>query len=169
MQIFPERRLIRRETDPQLLNSPIVSALHRYWLSKHVDGRLPSRSDIDPADIKPLLPNVLLGNIQWDPFRVFYRLVGTRIVEFRGELTGHYLDSVSWLGQETRTATQDAYQMVAQSRRPTFAEIELLSVNDLPHKIVTGLWPLATKHDGPVDMFIAAEDYGDLERRDFGL
>lgn len=63
--------------------NPHLVALHEYWLGKR-DGRaLPSRSDIDPAEIKPLLPHVMLYDA--DPasdFRI--RLVGQSIVEFVG-------------------------------------------------------------------------------------
>ncbi|HVJ40023.1 MAG TPA: PAS domain-containing protein [Dongiaceae bacterium] len=156
--------MLRRAADPQQMGSTPVNDLHRYWLSKHRDDAIPGRAQIDPTEIPHLLPNILLGSIEYHPFRVFYRLVGTRITAFRGALTGQYLDSVSWLEPETRSATQEIYEAVAQSRLPTFAELEVRSVSGTPYRIHTGLWPLAGQAYGPTDMFIAIEDYGDLER-----
>jgi hypothetical protein len=169
MQHFPERRVIRREADPQQLPSTAVNDLHRYWRSKHVDGQLPPRAVIDPLDIRHLLPNILLGSIEYDPLRIFYRLAGTRIVEFRGEMTGHYLDSFPWLEAATRAAIQNAYELMVETRSPTFTETEIRSINGTPHRIYTGLWPLATTPDGPIDMFIAIEDYGSLKLHDLEL
>lgn len=169
MQLFPERRVIRRELDPANISSTIIHDLHRYWCGKHVDGQLPPRSALDPLEFRHLLPNILLGSIEYDPLRVFYRLVGTRIVEFRGELTGHYLDAIPWFEPETRLSIQNAYELVIQLRRPTFTETEIRSLNGTPHRIYTGLWPLANMPHGPIDMFIATEDYGALERHDLGI
>ena len=169
MQYFPERRVLRRETDPQHIASAIINHLHQYWRSKHIDENPPPRAVIDPLDIRGLLPNILLGAIEYDPFRVFYRLVGTRIVAFRGELTGHYLDAVTWFEPETRASVQRAYELVAETRCPTFSELEVRSVAGAPYRIYTGLWPLANNPGGPIDMFIAAEDYGTLDRRDLDL
>jgi hypothetical protein len=167
MQIFPERKVIRREADPISLPSRIIQSLHAYWHEKRVGGYLPSRSAIDPVDIRHLLPHVILGTIEHNPLRILFRLAGTRIVEFRGEITGHYVDTIPWNEPATRAAVQQVYGMVVETRAPTFAEIEIRNIQDSPHRIFTGLWPLASDPLGPVDTFIAAEDYGDALRADF--
>jgi len=52
--------------------------LYRYWLSKHVDGRPPSRWDIDPLpDIPRLVSNLMLLAVEGDDYR--YRVAGTDI------------------------------------------------------------------------------------------
>jgi hypothetical protein len=169
MQLFPERRVIRREAVPGNISSSIINDLHRYWRSKHVGDQLPPRSALDPIEFRHLLPNILLGSIEYDPLRIFYRLAGTRIVEFRGELTGHYLDAVPWFEPETRLSIQKAYELVIQSRLPTFTETEIRSLNGTPHRIYTGLWPLTNIPQGAIDMFIATEDYGSLELHDLEI
>ena len=62
-----------------------LRAFYDYWKSKQIDGRPPRRSDIDPADIPKLLPNILLIDLVGDPAYDFhYRLMGTAIVAFDG-------------------------------------------------------------------------------------
>ena len=61
--------------------------LHRYWLSKHVGGLSPSRSDIDPIIDNPqLAKNLILIDARDN---VIYRLVAGEVVERHGlDLTG---------------------------------------------------------------------------------
>jgi hypothetical protein len=60
-------------------------ALYRYWLSKHVDGRPPSRQDIDPLpDLPRLAANLMLLDVEGENYR--YRVAGTE-VEARAKMT----------------------------------------------------------------------------------
>jgi hypothetical protein len=65
-----------------------------YWRDRHVDGRQPSRADIDPpVDLPQLLPNLMLFEIADETFRV--RLVGSEVTRRAGmDLTGRVLGSV---------------------------------------------------------------------------
>ncbi|HEX7005586.1 MAG TPA: PAS domain-containing protein [Alphaproteobacteria bacterium] len=79
----------------------VLKALLDYWLEKKGDRRAPSRSDIDPLEIAPLLPFVMLIGVERTPLRFHYRLVGTEIVRNIGDdLTGHYLDEYVRLGRD---------------------------------------------------------------------
>lgn len=64
--------------------SPAVRAIHEYWNGLRADRRMPRRSDVDPADIVPHLPGILLVDVRQDPLDFVYRLVGTREVAARG-------------------------------------------------------------------------------------
>ena len=69
--------------------APDLAVFHRYWDSKRRGRRMPSRADIDPAEIVPFLPGVMLVDVVADQRRFVYRLVGTREVAMRGrEPTG---------------------------------------------------------------------------------
>lgn len=69
--------------------------LHEYWLSKRMAGRLPARSAIDPASLKPLLPYLIVFAVEAAPLRFRYRLVGSEITSWAGrELTGLWLHEV---------------------------------------------------------------------------
>jgi hypothetical protein len=94
------------QDDPRLIsqlskaeNRPLREA-HAYWSGKIVDGRLPSRRDIDATEIPRLLPNLfLLDVVSGTPTRYRFRLVGTRIAQIEGEHRGRYLDEYTELNQ----------------------------------------------------------------------
>jgi len=44
--------------DPATIKSALVADLYAYWLKKRGDRLMPRRADIEPADIKPLLPSL---------------------------------------------------------------------------------------------------------------
>ncbi|MBI1774943.1 MAG: PAS domain-containing protein [Proteobacteria bacterium] len=67
----------------------VVKEAHDYWLSKHVDNRLPSRSDIEPQEIPHLLSCLFLVDVAREPVSFRYRLVGTEIRRWANrEFTG---------------------------------------------------------------------------------
>jgi hypothetical protein len=64
---------------------PDVLAVHRYWEEKRRGRPMPSRADIDPLELKPFLPGLILIDVVDDARRYVYRLVGTREVAMRGK------------------------------------------------------------------------------------
>ncbi|MBX3445176.1 MAG: PAS domain-containing protein [Parvibaculaceae bacterium] len=70
---------------------PKLAALHAWWRAKQEAkaGALPSRGDVDPAELRHMLPHIALVDVLRDPLDWRYRLVGTRLVEVMGgERTG---------------------------------------------------------------------------------
>ena len=157
--IKPDRSsfdLIRGQHAPDF-RSARVAALYRYWRSRRL-GALPMRADIEPADIKSLLPFVTIVDLQADPFRVFYRLVGTAVVHASGmDFTGTYLDELAF----DICATPDlirAYRAVSESRWPglgmAFAQITHQTALDVEYLIC----PLGDA-EGAVRQCLVIEDY----------
>jgi len=69
--------------------------LLQYW-QRVGRGAVPSRADIDPADIPRLLSNVLLIDVERAPIRFRVRLCGTEIDRLVGRnFTGCYLDDIT--------------------------------------------------------------------------
>ncbi|MDP6390255.1 MAG: PAS domain-containing protein [Alphaproteobacteria bacterium] len=64
--------------------APEIKQIFEYWDSKRRGRRMPSREDIDPIEIPRLLPKVQLVDVEQDPLRFRYRLVGTEMVARRG-------------------------------------------------------------------------------------
>jgi hypothetical protein len=158
-----DHRVVRREGDVAKIASPLILAIHNYWLGKRGAQSLPSWSDIDPSEMSAWLPNLIVAGIEHDPVRVFYRLAGTRIVEFRGEITGHYLEQISWSSAAGQAMAREAFAQVVATRVPLFSEVDIFTRGGARHRIFTGVWPLAPAPEAPIDRCLAAEDYGDLD------
>lgn len=71
-----------------------VRRLDEYWRGAHPPGGgLPGRQHIDPTAIPELLPWLWMLDVERDPLRFRYRLVGTEQVSaMAADLTGRYLD-----------------------------------------------------------------------------
>jgi len=71
-----------------------IRRLYDYWRSVHpASGGLPGRQHIDPAAFPELLPWLWLVDVERQPLRFRYRLVGTEQVQaMEADLTGRYLD-----------------------------------------------------------------------------
>ncbi|HET6157259.1 MAG TPA: PAS domain-containing protein [Dongiaceae bacterium] len=140
------------------IGSELIQQFHHHWLRICSHGRLPSRADIDPANFKRILPNMILAGIEHDPFRVRYRLCGTRVTDVCGNLTGRYLDEVARADLWSTAAYLRQYQLAVQEARPVFSYDWMEGQFGLRYQCQTGIWPLAS--DGrTVDMCVAVEDY----------
>jgi hypothetical protein len=105
------------------VGSPQIRALHDYWKSKCNDVVPPPRSAIEPAEIRPLLPYLLLTELTAAPFRISYRLVGTALVRWHGEdFTGRDHATVRSLAD---SGIEDAYRQAADTRAPVFGRTAL--------------------------------------------
>jgi hypothetical protein len=59
-----------------------------YWFAKRGNRLAPARADIDPVDIAPVLPRVMLVDVSTDPVDFRFRLAGTGLFKIHGaELT----------------------------------------------------------------------------------
>ncbi|HEX6980222.1 MAG TPA: PAS domain-containing protein [Alphaproteobacteria bacterium] len=78
------------------LGFPRLRELYDYWHRVRGARDVPLRSDIDPLDMRGVLGHVVLFDVERDPIRFRYRLVGTELARVRGvDLTGRYIDEVS--------------------------------------------------------------------------
>lgn len=104
---------------------PKIRRFFDYWqakhsVPKHSGGGLPGRQNIDPLDIPELLPNIWLLDVQHEPFRLRYRLVGTGIVEARGrDQTGQWLDEAH-PELASDPAYLERYKAVVESGKPSW-------------------------------------------------
>ncbi len=71
------------------IGDPAPKALYAYWQRKLEGRRMPARSDIEPFDLKVVLPQLILLDVQRDPLDFRYRVAGTRTYDIFGcDLTG---------------------------------------------------------------------------------
>jgi hypothetical protein len=67
---------------PLIFETRVVQDGYSYWRSKFNEGRLPSRSDINPIDIPRLMPHAVMVDVKREPEYDFrYRLIGTYVAE----------------------------------------------------------------------------------------
>jgi hypothetical protein len=145
-------------TDKEI-RSEMVRSLHRWWLSRHASD-IPDRADLDPTDLKRLLPNLFIADVEHDPFRIRYRLVGTKAIEATGfDLTGRYLDDL--LPANIDDPWMDFYHRAYRTRSPVFGEINAPTTTGGRFIYEFGLFPLR-KGGLSVDQFVAIEDYFNL-------
>jgi len=99
---------------------PDLLDMYAYWQRKRGGRPMPARADIEPAEIKRLLPGMLLVDVRPAPDGTqdfVYRLVGTREVDMRGnDPTGKRVVE-AYYGKSADDVT-DCYRRVAESRRP---------------------------------------------------
>lgn len=71
---------------------PMVERILSYFEARAEGARLAKRSDINPVDMKDILPDVCILELEKDADGVLedivIRLMGTNVVSFYGELTG---------------------------------------------------------------------------------
>jgi len=96
-----------------------VRAVYQVWNKVRAGRRMPCRADIDPASINPeILPHILIADFEPQPFRVRFRLVGTKLVESAGQdFTGRYLDEMDW---PMVKASLEVYRKVWETGKPAF-------------------------------------------------
>ncbi|HVI88020.1 MAG TPA: PAS domain-containing protein [Dongiaceae bacterium] len=157
--------------------TPRVERLHRYWLSlaRETAGlshnglattgdRLPPppRHLLDPAAIINLLPHVLLAEFETDPFRIRYRLTGTRIDDVSGaNLTGKYLDLLA-IGTDAAAFKPmiENYRHAWRSGEAVIDYYQWITENGRLMPVCYGIFPLSI--NGRIRQAIAIEEQ-DLE------
>ena len=98
---------------------PKAVAVYQYWNARRGVRPMPTRADIDPAEMRQWLPRITLVDVSPDGTRFTYRLVGTQLVELLGmNPTGRPLESV-WPEAEV-TPLLESYRLAVETRAPVF-------------------------------------------------
>jgi hypothetical protein len=96
-----------------------LKELYLYWRAKCGDRRAPTRAEILPEEIRPILPHILLLDIVGDVPRLKYRLVGTEFVHIYGaEVTGKFVDEIDFDGMNKLIIAD--YVKVVKECRPSW-------------------------------------------------
>ena len=155
-----------RELDEVLarIRSRKVAQVLRYWHSLRRGRELPSRADVDPAEIKSALPNLMIAGIVHEPFRVCYRLVGTEIVHWAGlDFTNRFADELVF-DDDGRDWT-DYYRAVVDARKPAYGLSDWVVEGCVPLWVEMVICPLSS--DGrTIDRCLAIEDYEPIDEID---
>jgi hypothetical protein len=140
---------------PDIVNSERIRRLCAYWDARRNGRLMPSRTDIDPAEMRDLLPNIVMVDIE-TPFRARYRLVGTKVVEFnRFDFTGRYMDELRW-DEDGRYSR--AYRKVVAEKVPLFGIDAWPLAGAMTGRSEVVILPLSSDGDA-VDRCISMEDF----------
>jgi hypothetical protein len=137
-------------------------ALFAHWQQLHAAGK-PTRGSLDPLAMKPYLANLLTGNVETEPFRVLYKLVGTTVAEFsQCDFSNSYLDKIDYRGRDD-VDWEASYRMLHATRRPVFGECSLMGATGRMiasyEYAILPLW----RNDDPAGSFIAIEVYDGID------
>lgn len=81
---------IATEIEPDAVTSDVVLEGYRYWKTQRGERAFPSRIDIRPADIKRVLPNLVLAKVLDEGRDFQFRIVGQSIA------VAHGLNPINW-------------------------------------------------------------------------
>jgi hypothetical protein len=104
-------------------NSAMIADVRKYWNDLRGDREFPSRAEIDPVALKQHLPYLSIAEIQPQPFRIRYRLVGTEVARlYAGEMRGRWIDELGdlWPAQDVIDTTE-TFARLYQQRTPLYA------------------------------------------------
>jgi hypothetical protein len=134
---------VREVASVEELSSSIGTELYAYWERKRGTRRMPARADIDPADLKRVLPNIILAKIDRESRRVRYTLVGTRSVAHAAmDYTNHYLDELDF-SCDFDTNWDEVYRVLCRERRPIFGFVKTSLKDNRTCELAEVLLPLS--------------------------
>ena len=119
---------------------------------------MPSRRDIDPLDIWPLLPNIHMSDWFTAPDRVRYRLAGTELVASIGREISHRWLSEFHIDENDLQETLSLYRKVVAAGEPIFGSTDATNLRVGVDRFEWVLCPLAD-NGNDVTNFIGLEDY----------
>jgi hypothetical protein len=100
------------------ISHPTLVEIYRYWADKRRGRAMPNRADIDPTEISALLPHIFMVDVERDPLRFKYRLIGTAVVGLLGrDFTGRAVDITNY-SEEHAAALRDIFMGVVDTGRP---------------------------------------------------
>lgn len=104
------------------LRSTINRQALEYWIKIRGDRPMPSRADLDPIDIRQILPNVVLLDVTHDPLDFRYRLIGTKIVsQLNDDHTGKWMSEIPH--QKPPSTIWSSCETVVNQKLPMTTEI----------------------------------------------
>lgn len=140
-----------------------TKGLFAYWRRLRAQHARPTRASLDPMEMKPFLANLITGNIESRPFRVLYKLVGTRVAEYsRYDFSNRYLDE---LATEERDDVdwKSCYRQIHRTRQPVIGDSnvkgrggEYIAFYEFA---ILPLW----REEDPAGSFVAIEVYDGIE------
>ncbi len=135
----------------------LIQQGYEYWLNQCDGQKIPSWSDINPAAIKHLLPNVVVIHVSYDPLDFVERITGDVILSHSSENSmqrnwrdyeGRGPDSVIW----------KVMQNVVETGEPSFQTIPYVGPQKYFKGINTVICPILGE-DNKITRLLSFVDY----------
>ncbi len=118
---------------------------------------MPSRADIDPADIVPILPFVFLLDVAHEPLDFRYRLIGTKMAQYmRADHTGRWMSEIRH--QKPPSRIWSSCEEVVITKRPLSSDIPYVGINSEFLSTEDIMMPLSDD-DAEVNMIFVTADF----------
>jgi hypothetical protein len=145
---------------PSEITSPMVRAMFAYWHGKRGERMAPQPRDIEPGELKRLLPYIAISDVLLDPLDLRFRLVGTSIVEAVGyDFTGKRFSEMPVTTGTERWLAH--YARVVDRKGPHYGRYRGELGPDSVRYVDHGAFPLS--HGGDkVDRIIEIEDWSGI-------
>lgn len=141
--------------------------MYDWWMSHRGSAGVPDRSALDPIALRHLLPNLIISEREGEPFRIRYRLVGTKVAAVTGlDFTGHYLDEL--IAGGSKTPWLDFYAAIIESRAPLLGSVTEPTTSGDTFTYEFGIFPM-TAGSTALQQFVAVEDYFGFQLTSAGL
>jgi len=141
------------------ITSPIVRAGYEYWLLKKGDKAYPSRDEIKPAEIKKLLPNVILVHVLDGGRDYQFRVVGEAISSAHGfNALNWHLDQLDAQVNGYTAMMRNLFAHLLKTGWPFFAKGSLVHIDRGYQSYESVYLPLGPK-SGPIDHLLNFSDY----------
>jgi hypothetical protein len=142
--------------------SPLLRRFHAHWSQKRGERAMPAYRDFDPLDFAWALGKVSLIDVEREPLRFRYRLVGSEHVARLGvDMTGKLVDDFA--SPAIRRILQASYAQVVEQAHPIH-RLRWTVVAGLAHHYEALLLPLS-EAPPQVDMVAVCAEYLDAKRR----
>jgi len=123
-------------------SSRLIQDGYHYWRSKCSDQCMPSWSDINPAEIKSLLPNIVVLHIEHDPLDFIEKITGEMILSRSVENSM----GKNWRDYEGRgpgSKIWNVFEEVVNEKQASFHSIPYVGLHKEFMKIETVTCPIS--------------------------
>jgi hypothetical protein len=101
------------------LTDPMVLEILNYWYARRGDRLMPRPQDMDPVDFARHMPNLMMIQVDHDPFALTYRLIGEEVTQVHGtNYRGRSVKDVNEVRSDLGSLLHELYKAVALLRRP---------------------------------------------------
>lgn len=102
------------------IKSAMIADAEARWSNLKQGNQFPTRQSIDPLEFRALLPYLSIIELHDNPFRVYYRLVGTEVARFAEEdFSNKWLHETGW-DPKYQTVNLAIYKRLWDTKAPVF-------------------------------------------------